>query len=128
MTNKMTNKKALEIAIAAMTAQETPNTEAIEKVQKILEQTIKKNSSERKPTATQTANVGLKEKILSYLKATGSEKTISELMKEIPELEGLSNQRVSALVRGLKEEGLITRVEVKRKAYFKACTTSEEEE
>jgi DNA-binding transcriptional regulator GbsR (MarR family) len=39
-------------------------------------------------------------------------------MKEIPALADLTNQRVSALVRQLKDEGLVTREEVKRKAYF----------
>jgi hypothetical protein len=123
----MTNKKALEIAIEVMNAQATPNTEVIEKLEKILEQTIKKNSAERKPTATQTANEGLKENILAYLKATGEKKTISELMKEVPELEGLANQKVTALVRNLKEENLVVRIEEKRKAYF-AYNSSEEEE
>jgi hypothetical protein len=127
MTNKMTNKKALEIAIEVMNAQENPNVEVIEKLEKILEQTVKKNSAERKPTATQTANEGLKESILTYLFTTKTKKTISELMKEVPALEGLANQKVTALVRALKDDGLVVRIEEKRKAYF-AYNSSEEEE
>jgi hypothetical protein len=127
MTNKMTNKKALEIAIEVMNAQENPNAEVIEKLEKILEQTVKKNSAERKPTATQTANEGLKESILTYLFTTKTKKTISELMKEVPALEGLANQKVTALVRALKDDGLVVRIEEKRKAYF-AYNSSKEEE
>jgi DNA-binding transcriptional regulator GbsR (MarR family) len=36
----------------------------------------------------------------------------------VPSLDGLSNQRASAIVRGLKEDGLVERVEEKRKAFF----------
>ena len=39
-------------------------------------------------------------------------------MKGCAEIAGLSNQRVSALVRQLKDEGKVTREEIKRKAYF----------
>ena len=48
----------------------------------------------------------------------GKAYTISELMKSIPALADLTNQRVSALVRQLKDEGKVTREEIKRKAYF----------
>ena len=49
---------------------------------------------------------------------SGKAYTISELMKAIPELADLTNQRVSALVRQLKDEGKVSREEIKRKAYF----------
>jgi DNA-binding transcriptional regulator GbsR (MarR family) len=39
-------------------------------------------------------------------------------MKSIPEVGGLSNQRVSALVRQLVADGVLKREEIKRKAYF----------
>lgn len=50
-------------------------------------------------------------------------------MKEVVELADLSNQRVSALVRQLKDSGLVERTEEKRKAYFskKAVTENEGE-
>jgi hypothetical protein len=124
MNNKMTNKVALEIAIEAVRA--TGNEEAVAKLEKILEQTIKKNSAERKPTATQTANEGLKNVILTHL-AGGASATISQMMKEIPELEGLANQKVTALVRQLKDEGKVIRFEEKRKAFFKLAEIEEEE-
>ena len=44
--------------------------------------------------------------------------TITEIMKEIDECKDLSNQRVSALVRQLKQDGLVIRKEEKGKAYF----------
>jgi DNA-binding transcriptional regulator GbsR (MarR family) len=45
--------------------------------------------------------------------------TITDLIKSIPDCADLTNQRVSAIVRQLKDEGSVERVEEKRKAYFK---------
>ena len=115
MTNKMTNKVALEIAIASVKA--SGNMEAVEKLEKMLAQVEKKNSADRKPTATQKENIGLKESILAFMEV-GKQYTITDLMKGCAEIAGLSNQKVSALVRQLLLDGKVTREEIKRKAYF----------
>ena len=124
MTNKMTYVKALEIAMKAV----EDNKEVTEKLEALKESISKKNSAERKPTATQKANEEYKKVILSFMEV-GKKYTISELMKEVVELADLSNQRVSALVRQLKDSGLVERTEEKRKAYFskKAVTENEGE-
>ena len=122
MTNKMTYVKALEIAMKAV----EDNKEVTEKLKALKESISKKNSAERKPTATQKANEGYKEAILSFMEV-GKKYTISELMKEVVELADLSNQRVSALVRQLKDSGLVERTEEKRKAYFSKKTVTENE-
>lgn len=109
---KMTNAMALEIAIASV-----DNAEAKAKLEKMLEQTRKKNTAERKPTATQTENANLKVDILASFNV-GEKYTITEIMKRCEAVADLSNQRVSALVRQLKEEGHLVREEIKRKAYF----------
>lgn len=113
MTEKMTNSKALAFVLGM----EGIPTDVREKLVNIKASIDKKNSAERKPTATQTENVGLKVAILEGMES-GKAYTIGDLMKEIPALADLTNQRVSALVRQLKDEGLVTREEVKRKAYF----------
>ena len=77
----------------------------------------KKNSAERKPTATQTANEGFKVAILNAME-NGKGYTITDLMKSIAEIADLSNQRVSAIVRQMVEGGVLVREEIKRKAYF----------
>ena len=74
-------------------------------------------NGERKPTKTQVANEGFKEIILANMEPNRLY-TITELVKEMPFGEELSNQRVSALVRQLKDAGLVKRTEEKRKAYF----------
>ena len=82
-----------------------------------LELLEKKNSSEKKPTAQQVANDGIKTAIAEGM-SPNRLYTVTEIQKEIPECAELSNQRVSALLRQMKDDGIVTRTEDKRKAYF----------
>lgn len=82
-----------------------------------LELLDKKNSAEKKPTAQQTANDVIKSAILDNM-VEGKMYTITDIIKSVPECADLTNQRVSALVRQLKDEGKVVRTEDKRKAYF----------
>lgn len=110
---KMTNVKALEIVLAMELADEVR-----EKIEKMKASYEKKSASRSdKPTKTQEENMGIKSAILDAMEV-GKAYTISEMMKEFPCLEGFSNQKISALVRQLKEEHLLDREEIKRKAYF----------
>ena len=118
---KMTNTKALEMAIKALSENESMS-EVVEKLEKMLE-TTKKKSATRKQTATQKENEDLKKAIVNYLDTTGKRMTVSEMMKEIPELADLSNQRVTSLVTALyskdhPENRVIEREMDKRKAVF----------
>lgn len=115
---KMTYVKALEIAMESV----KDNAEVYEKLDALKSSIAKKNSAERKPTATQKANMAYKDAILAFMEI-GKKYTVSELMKEVVELADLSNQRVSALVRQLKDEGSVIRTEEKRKAYFSKVET-----
>ena len=110
---KMTNVKALAFVLANCNLP----TDVAEKVEKMKAQFEKKNSAEKKPTAQQTANLGIANAILENLE---SDKlyTITEIMKIVPECADLTNQRVSAIVRGMLGVSM-ERVEDKRKAYFK---------
>ena len=80
------------------------------------------SSSDKKPTARQSENAGLKEAILAYLRQNDPA-TITELMKNVPELmaiESLTNQRTSAIVRQMVEiDKTVERLVEKRTAYFK---------
>ena len=78
----------------------------------------KKNGAIKKPTKQQEANAEIRGVIAEFM-ADGEWYTITDLMKNIPELAELSNQRVSAIVRGMKESGVVERKEEKRKAYFR---------
>ena len=111
---KMTNVKALEFVLT--NCADLPS-EVTEKLNAMKASFEKRSSAERKPTATQVENQGHKEAILTAL-ATGEKMTITDLMKAVPELGELSNQRVSAIVRQLTLSGEVVRTEDKRKAYF----------
>jgi polyhydroxyalkanoate synthesis regulator phasin len=110
---KMTNVKAIDFVLANA---ELP-TEVAEKLEKMREQFVKKNSADRKPTANQVENADFKVAILDGMEV-GKAYTITDLMKSVPAIADLSNQRVSALVRQLVESGKVIRTEEKRKAYF----------
>ena len=111
---KRTYVKALDAAIATLSADQS---EVKEKLEALKASIAKKNGAERKPTATQTANEGYKSAILSAMES-GKGYTITDLLKAVPEIAELTNQRVSAIVRQMVEAGEVSREEIKRKAYF----------
>ena len=93
--------------------------------------TEKKNASggnaERKPTAKQLENEGVKVDILNFLATQSAPVPMSEIMKGI----GIdSNQRVTSLVTSMltvrkgevNPDGKIVRTEVKGKAHFALAT------
>ena len=112
---KMTNVKALSYILT--NCADLPE-DVKAKVEAMKASFEKKASAERKPTPTQQENMGHKQEILNLL-ADGNQYTITDIMKGIPSLSDLSNQRVSAIVRQLTLSGEVVRVEDKRKAYFK---------
>lgn len=79
----------------------------------------KKNSADKKPTATQVANKGIKETLVASMEA-GKRYTVTELLKAVGD-EALTNQKVSALLRQLVAEGAVIKTEDKRKSYFEVA-------
>ena len=115
MTNKKITKRDRFNALLSIPAvQADPDMVAF--IEHELELLAKKNSADKKPTAQQTANEGIKQAILDGME-DGRLYTITELQKSIPVCAELSNQRVSALVRQMVGV-TINRTEDKRKAYF----------
>ena len=82
-----------------------------------LELLTKKNSADKKPTAQQMANDGIKTAIAEGMTANRLY-TVTELIKEIPECAELTNQRVSALLRQMIADGTVVKTVDKRKSYF----------
>ena len=82
----------------------------------------KKNASDKtKLSATQIANEEIKNGIIEFLENEPNRlMTVTEMIKEIECCKPYVNQKISALVKQLKDEGRITKVEEKRKSYFKA--------
>ena len=76
-----------------------------------------KKSTSRKLTQTQKDNESFKVDILNFL-TTDKGYTITEIQSNVPSVENLTNQRVSALLTQLINSGMVVKNYEKRKAYF----------
>ena len=124
MTNKKMTKRDYFNALLAIPAVNA-DSGLTDFINHELELLSKKNSAEKKPTAVQVVNDGIKSAILAGM-TPGTLYTITDFIKTIPECAELTNQRVSALVRQLKDELKVERVEEKRKAYFRLVQSIED--
>lgn len=95
------------------------NAQLVSFIEHEIELLDKKNSTDKKPTAQQIANKGVMETIMQVLSENGGLMTVTDVQKSNAALAELSNQRISALLRQLKDEHKVERVEDKRKAFFK---------
>lgn len=111
---KITKREKFEMLLAMESVKS--NEMLVEFIEHEIELLAKKNGSEKKPTAQQTANAEIQKEILESMEV-GKRYTITDLIKTVPACAELTNQRVSALVRQLMPT-YIERVEEKKKAYF----------
>jgi hypothetical protein len=116
MTNKKITKRDRFNALLNM-AEVKADPDMVAFIEHELELLAKKNSADKKPTAQQTANEAIKSAIMEAMEPNHLY-TVTELQKSVEACAELSNQRVSALLRQLKDEGAVVRTEDKRKAYF----------
>lgn len=120
-TTKMTKATAFAIALELVQQSGRPDAaEVAEKIAKEIEQLSKKNSGSGKPTAKQTANMGLGELVVAFLREHPENRyTITELMKQVPGLpEEITNQKLTGIFRLESVKPFFTREMVKGKAYF----------
>lgn len=123
-TNKKITKRDRFTTLLTF-AEVKANPDMVAFIEHEIELLTKKNSAggEKKLTATQIANEGIKSTILDVLSANPNRlMTITEMMKESEELGELTNQKISALLKQMTEgEGAtVEKVVDKRKTYFKA--------
>ena len=115
-TKKMTKRDYFNVLLKIEDVKK--NDDLVNFINHEIELLEKKNAADKKPTAQQKENDGIKDAVLNGM-ADNRMYTITELIKEIPECADLTNQRVSALVRQLIAEDKVERFEEKRKAYFR---------
>ena len=127
MTKKMTKKEMFAQIMAnyALTDEEKA---FIQHEIELLEKKNTRRDGSKAMTATQKANEVLKARIVEILSKAEKPMSVSEIAKSDSELAELSGQKVSAIITLLKNDGIVKRVEIKRKAYFKLIDSSEEEE
>ena len=119
MTN--TNKKMTKAQMFAQILSHTTDEAEKAFLEHEMELLAKKNAPKdgaKKLTPAQEANEGIKDAIYEFLKEHGKPMTISQMIKEVPECNGLTNQKVSALVRQMYTAMTIVRNEVKGVAWF----------
>ena len=113
-------KKEMFIAMLAIPAI-AENAEMTDFINHEIELLVKKSSAERKPTKVQLENENFKTAILNHLIEIGTARCIKELQAEIPEISGLSNQRVTHLMTALVNSGKVTKEYVKKTPYYSAA-------
>ena len=135
MANKMTKRDYFN-ALSAIVTEVNPANSAdiLAFIDHEVELLNKKNSAKSsKPTKTQLANNGLKDEIVATLAVIDKPVTITEMQKFNPNLatdengETISNQRISALLRQLVDNGTVVRTTEKKKAYFSLAVETDEE-
>lgn len=116
MANKITNKMVLTYVRDNF---DLPDGYA-EKVESMIAALDRKNSAERKPTAKQTENEGVRAAVVDFINANseGDGFTCADLIAQCPAVAGRSNQYVSAIMRQAVLAGEVSKGSVKRKTYF----------
>lgn len=110
-TSKMTQRTALLYAIENLP--DAP-ADVLDKLNAMLVALDKKNSAERKPTAKQTENASIKAQILA-----GMEPDVQYTSADVAKsYEGLTVQRVSALLTQLVNDGALVKTVDKRKSFY----------
>ena len=98
------------------------NVELVEFIQKEIDALEKKSNTKSKAEKEKQAqNEELKNTLLRVLGSLDEPVSVTQLM-EYEEFAGLSNQKISALLRQMKLEGTVVRTEEKKKAYFSLAT------
>ena len=122
MTNEIKVKKLTKkdrfnqlLAIPAVQA----DTEMVAFIEHEIELLSRKSTSEKKPTQRQVQGEGMKQAIINFMEPNvlyiGS-----DLLRQVEELDGESNQRVGSLMKQLMEkEGMVERITEKGKVYWK---------
>lgn len=115
-TKKMTKRDYFSKLIEIVECANVDNSEEIIDFLNHEIELSKKKSSVK--TKTQKENEVLMEVVFNVLAEVGKPMTVSELMSANEEIGAMSNQKVSALLKKLKEDERVIRVEDKKKAYF----------
>lgn len=85
---------------------------------------LNKKAENRKPTKVQTENEALKVKVMAIM--TTDNVTATEVMNKV---DGIgSNQKATAILKALKEEGKVVRVEDGKKVFYTLATADADTE
>ena len=112
---KMTKKDWYDVVIAMVRSTGDERTEgAVAFLEHEKELLVNRKST---PTKAQKENVSISETIYEVLKDIGKPVTVTEILTD-SRLSGYTNQKVSALLRGLKDAGKVDKTIDHKKAYY----------
>ena len=114
-TKKITKRDRYNELLAIEAVNTNPDLVAF--IENELNLLAKKNSADKKPTATQPANEEIKNAILAYMKPD-EKYTVPDFIKSVPECADRSNQKFSAMMIQLIEENKVQKIIEKRVSYF----------
>lgn len=127
-STKVTKRERFAQLMEIVNASQVENSaELVAFIEHEVELLNKKNSRSGKPTKTQLANESIKAQIVSVLERTDRPMTVTQLLAE-SELADLSNQKVSALLTQLRENGAVVRTVEKKVAYYSLADEADEVE
>ena len=124
-TNKKVTKKDMFKAMLAYEGKVADREDFVKFIEHEIELLDRKNGGNRKPTANQLKNEEIKAVILEEMRANPNQlytaTQLAKIAEPIVDVNPLSNQRVSAILRSMNEEGgtgEVKRVVKKRITYF----------
>ena len=118
MEKKMTKKEWFAVLASVVEASEMENkTEALAFINHEVE-LLEKKSAKSGQTKTQKENAEVMKRIKSALSEVGKAVTITELQAVSAEMAEYSNQKLSALLKKLVENGEVVKTTEKKKSYF----------
>lgn len=121
MATKITKKD--NFAELRVLAESAHRADLVEFIDHEVELLTKKTTS-KKPTKAQVENAGIKSDILNVLKRLAKPVTCGELLKET-EFEGMSSQKMSALLKQLKDAKEVQRIDGAKGVTLFALATAE---
>lgn len=116
----MTKKISYVVALDAVLTGAEITDEVRERLEALKVSLEKRNARKAGPTKAQKANAELAEKIFAAMEPEVVY-TTPEIGALIPELEGASSQKISALVRKLVQSERVTSAKVKGKAVYQVA-------
>ena len=120
MANKMTKKDwyaAIAKVVSGADMEDDVKAEALAFIDHEVE-LLNRKTEKSGLTARQKENIGVMSLIKDALFEVAKPVTITELLAATPALREYTPQRVSALLKQLKDKGEVIRTEEKKKAYF----------
>ena len=128
MEKKMTKKDYFNLVAEIVANADVENQDDIQAFISHEIELLEKKSSKSKPSKTQKENEGIMQEIVSVLATLDTPVTVTELMKADETMAAYSNQKLSALLKKLVDNGTVEKTVEKKKSYFFLANERDTEE